>query len=450
MPVLVPYPDPGSRSARLDQRARRVLPGGASRGTVTASPYPVFVAGGEGAWVSDVDGHRYVDVNNNFTAIVLGHAHPAVTAAVQAQVARGASFALPCEAEVALAELLCGRVPSIERIRFTTSGTEAVMVAVKAARAFTGRPAVAKVEGGYHGGYDHAEVSLAAGPDDWGPATAPSSVPYARGTPPSVGAETVVLPFNDAAAAQALVERNGHRLAAVVLDTLPSRVGMPAPQPAFLDAVTGAARSAGALVICDEVITFRLGPAGHQGLLGLAPDLTTLGKVIGGGFPVGAVGGRAEVMGVFDAVDGHRPAVPAGGTFAAHPVTMAAGLTCMELLTGDAFARLAHLGEVLRAGLRSAFAAAEVGWQVTGAGSLFRIHPHRRLVRSYRDSRHTGAEATTMAELQRRLLQRQVLTTTSGMGCATLAMGPAEVDHVMAAVADAISEPFEHGGAASS
>jgi glutamate-1-semialdehyde 2,1-aminomutase len=432
------YPDHASRSAGLHQRARRVLPDGVSRSTVLIRPYPLYVASGRGAWITDVDGRRYLDANGNFTSIILGHADPVVNGAVAAQLARGTAFSLATEAELELAELLCDRVPSFERIRFGNSGTEAVMGAIKAARAFTGRPMIAKVEGAYHGTYDHAETSLGSGPPDWGEPASPASVPYSAGAPESVARETAVLPFNDAAAARSVLDRCGAGLAAVLIDTLPSRVGMPTPDPEFLRAVTSTARAVGALVILDEVISFRLGPGGNQGRLGLEPDLTALGKIIGGGFPVGAVAGRADVMAVFESVDGARPRVPSGGTFSANAVTMVAGTACMAQLTDASFQRLADLGERARAGFRSAFEATAVDWQVTGEGSLFRLHPHARPIRGYRDTHHSPGEAATMAALQHRLLERQVYLSSYGMGCLNLAMTDADVDHLVAAVADAL------------
>jgi glutamate-1-semialdehyde 2,1-aminomutase len=438
---LTPFPDPASQSAQLYQRARKVLPDGASRSTVLVRPHPVYVAEGEGAWVTDVDGRRLLDCNNNFTAILLGHANPLINEAVTAQLAKGSAFSLATEAEIELAETLCDRVPSFDRIRFCNSGTEAVMGAIKAARAFTGRPMIAKVEGSYHGTYDHAETSLGPSTEEWGDADAPASIPYAAGAPDSVAAETAILPYNNPAAARSVIDRCGGDLAAVLIDTLPSRVGFPEPDPDFLDAVVSTAEAVGALVILDEVITFRLGIAGNQGRLGLDPDLTALAKIIGGGFPVGAVAGRADVMGVFESPDGEaRPAVPSGGTFSANSITMVAGQACLSQLNDSSFVRLAELGTRARLGLERAFADAGVKWQVTGEGSLFRIHPHQRTVLSYRDAAHSPPEAARMAHLQHQLISRGVWYSGYGMGCLSLAMDDADIDHLVAAVADSLGE----------
>src|SRR6201747_2678557 len=303
------YPDSMSRSQRLYDRALASLPGGNSRTTVFMKPYPIYAARGEGCRVWDVDGNEYIDCINNFTALIHGHAHPVLVEAATRQLALGSAFGLPTESEIELAELLASRLPSVDQVRFANSGTEAVMMALKAARAFTGRPKIAKCEGAYHGSYDYAEVSLDPTPEAWG-RNAPVSVAYAKGTPDNVLADTIAIPFNDADAAVSL--------------------------------------------IFDEVITFRLGYRGAQGIWNIDPDLTTLGKIIGGGFPVGAICGHKEFMAVFDPRPG-KPALPHGGTFSANPVTMRAGLVAMELLDQAAFARLDVIGNAVRSGIDNAF-----------------------------------------------------------------------------------------------
>ncbi|MDA3039927.1 MAG: aspartate aminotransferase family protein [Actinomycetota bacterium] len=432
------YPDLDSASAKLHQRGRASIPDGISRGLALIRPHPIYVESGQGAWVTDVDGRRYLDANNNFTSIILGHANPAVTEAVTKQLSKGTAFAMGTEAEIELAELLCERVPSIERVRFCNSGTEAVMGAIKAARAFTGRPMIAKIEGAYHGTYDHAETSLGATPSNWGTEDAPTPVLYADGTPASVADEVAIIPFNNSSAARSIVDRNGERLAAVLIDTMPSRVGLPLIDTEFLRTVFASAHAVGALVIMDEVISFRLGIAGNQGRLEVEPDLTALAKIIGGGFPVGAVGGRADVMEVHAGQVDVRPRLPAGGTFSANPVTMVAGLACMQQLTEASFQRLDEVGQRIRSGLTDAFSRIGVDWQVTGHGSLFRIHPHGRPVRSYREAHLSDDEALAMDFLQKRLLERGVYLPGYGLGCMNLSTSDSDVTHLVDAVADAI------------
>lgn len=432
------YPDLDSRSAKLYERAQRSIPDGVSRSLALIRPHPIYVASGQGAWVTDVDGHRYLDANNNFTSIILGHADPVINEAVANRLSGGTAFAMGSEAEIELAELLADRLPSVDRVRFSNSGTEAVMTAIKAARAFTGRPKIAKVEGAYHGTYDHAETSLGTGPENWGQSDAPESVSYAAGAPQSVTDEVAIIPFNDGEASRGIIERCGDQLAAVLIDTLPSRAGLPKVDVGFLETLFAAARAQGALVIMDEVISFRLGLGGNQGRLGLNPDLTTLGKIIGGGFPVGATGGRADVMDVFTSLSGNRAAVPSGGTFSANSITMVAGLACMSQLTAASFERLAKIGDSIREGCRQVFTDRDLDWQITGEGSLFRIHPHGRPIRSYRDARLTDEEMQTMDAFQKRLLERGVYFPGYGLGCMNLATTDDDVAHLVDAVAAAL------------
>src|SRR5499427_2174036 len=360
------YADPDSHSARLHRQATTVMPGGNSRTTVYMSPYPPYAAEGQGAWVVDVDGDRRLDLVNNYTALIHGHAHPAVTAAATARLGRGSSFALPTPEEVELASLLVDRLPGVQQVRFTNSGSEAVMMAIKAARGFTGRPKIAKFEGAYHGSYDWAEVSLSSTPANWGSLAEPASTAYSKGTPPAVLEDVVVLPFNHPEHAVARIEREASHLAAVLVDPVPNRVGLVPARTEFLQALREVTRAHGIVLIFDEVISFRVGYHGAQGAFGVTPDMTTLGKIIGGGFPVGAVAGRADFMAVFDPTRGGPPPAPHGGTFNANPVTMAAGLAAMRLLTQDAFTRLDDLGAKLRASLDDCFKQAGVPGRVTG------------------------------------------------------------------------------------
>src|SRR5215468_9840628 len=317
---------PDSRSAALWARAQHVMPGGNTRTTVHMAPYPPYAASGAGCWITDVEGDRRLDCLNNYTALIHGHAHPAIVEAASHRLARGTSFPLPTPEEIELAAALAERLPSAEHVRFTNSGSEAVMMAIKGARAHTRRPRIAKFEGAYHGSYDYAEVSLSSTPESWGTLAAPSSTAYSRGTPPAVLDDVVVLPFNHPEHAVARTQQEAGSLAAVVIDPVPNRVGLMPARCDFLEAMREVTRAHGIVLIFDEVISFRVGYHGAQGAFGVVPDMTTLGKIIGGGFPVGAIAGRADAMAVFDPTRGGPPAAPHGGTFNANPVTMAAGL----------------------------------------------------------------------------------------------------------------------------
>jgi glutamate-1-semialdehyde 2,1-aminomutase len=334
---------------------------------------------------------------------------------------------MPTAEEVDMAALIVDRVPAIEQVRFTNSGSEAVMMALKAARAFTGRPKIAKFEGAYHGSYDYAEVSLGPSPESWGPLAEPASVPYSKGTTASVLQEVVVLPFNHPDLAVRRIERHARELAAVILDPVPNRAGLIPATGDFLKAMREVTAAHGILLVFDEVISFRVGYHGAQGLLGARPDLTTLGKIIGGGFPVGAVGGRRDVMAVFDPRGG-KPAVPHGGTFNANPVTMAAGLAAMRLMDVANFRRLEEMGDKLREGIAGCFKDAGVPGSVTGLGSLFRIHPTARAMVDYRSTWAEPEEAQRLARIVRYLLDHGVLISPTGLGCVSTVMGDAELE----------------------
>jgi len=432
------YPDSKSHSQKLYDRALSSLPGGNTRTTVFMKPYPIYAARGEGCRVWDVDGNEFIDCINNFTSLIHGHAHPILVEAATRQLALGSAFGLPTESEIELAELLASRLPGVDQVRFTNSGTEAVMMALKAARAFTGRPKIAKCEGAYHGSYDYAEVSLDPTPEAWG-RNAPVSVAFARGTPDNVLADVVTIPFNDVEAAVSLIREHGPELACVLVDPMPNRAGLAPADKGYLEALRSITRDVGALLIFDEVITFRLGFRGAQGLWDIDPDLTTLGKIIGGGFPVGAVAGHQEFMAVFDPRSG-KPALPHGGTFSANPVTMRAGLTAMELLDEAAFARLDAIGEAVRSGIDEAFRRTGVPGRTVGLGSLLKIHFSDRPIRDYRSAYMTEQEAQRQAVFNQGLLNRGVLAAGYGLMALSTPMSDADVDAIIAAASEALAE----------
>src|SRR3954463_13241459 len=432
------YPDRKSVSRAMYDRALASLPGGNTRTTVFMKPYPIYAARGEGCRVWDLDGNEYIDCINNFTSLIHGHAHPALAEAARRQLTLGSAFGLPTESEIDLAELLASRLPAVDQLRFASSGTEAVMMALKAARAFTGRPKIAKCEGAYHGSYDYAEVSLDPPPEAWG-RNAPVSVAYARGTPDNVLADVVTIPFNDAEAAVSLIREHGRELACVLVDPMPNRAGLVPADRAYLEALRQVTREVGALLIFDEVITFRVGYHGAQGLWNIEPDLTSLGKIIGGGFPVGAVCGAKEFMAVFDPRAG-KPALPHGGTFSANPVTMRAGIAAMQLLDEAAFARLDANGEAVRSGIDAAFRRQEVPGRTVGLGSLLKIHFADRPVRDYRSAYLTEEEAKRQTVFNQGLLNRGVLAAGYGLMALSTPMTDRDIDAIVEAASGALGE----------
>ena len=413
-------------SAKIFNRANEVMPGGLTRSSIHWPGHQHYMVSGSGSRVVDADGVERIDVQNNYTSLLHGHCHPVVTERLVEQVRRGTVFGAVTEPEVKLAELLCARVESFERIRFCNSGTEATMNAVKAARAFTGRPMLAKVEGAYHGTSEFVDVSVNTNPSNWGPADRPAVISEAAGTPQAVLDTVLVIPFNDSERALALLEAHRDQLAGVMLDLMPMRCGLPQATDSYLRAIEGFCSRSGALLILDEVLNFRIGFGGAQGEFDVRPDITAIGKVIGGGLPVGAVAGRADVMEVFNSDRGHK--VPHGGTFNGNPLTMTAGHATMELMTPDAMRRLNALGERMRAGVREAFAIAGVEGQVMGRGSLFRILPHSRPISDFRTYYPKPGEGKRTEWLMTFMLANGFLVTRMGAGCLSTANTESEVD----------------------
>jgi len=417
------------RSAELYTRAVESFPGGDTRTGTFFLPYPTFMARGAGVHLWDVDGNEYVDFLGNFTSLIHGHAHPRITRAIAEQAAQGTAFPFPGEPALRLAEAIRGRVPSMERLRFCNSGTEAVMGAVRAARAFTGRSKILKMEGGYHGSADVAQVSVSPGLD--GPPY-PTGRAQGPGVPDGVTGDVLVAPYNDLAAAQALVRAHRGELAAVILEPHLTAAGVIPAERDFLVGLRDVTRECGVLLILDEIITLRLARGGGQALYGIVPDLTTVAKIIGGGLPVGAFGGRADIMASFDPRG--RATIGHSGTFNGNAVTMAAGVAALELLTDEAQGYIDTLGSRLRAGLQQALAAGGVVAHVTGTGSLAHVHFHPGPVRSYRDAAHGDGEASRLLHLA--LLERGFVCASRGMFATSTVMSTADVDALVAAVQD--------------
>jgi glutamate-1-semialdehyde 2,1-aminomutase len=420
------------RSAALHEEARCLLPGGVTRSVTLFQPYPVYIASGRGCRVVDVDFNEYLDIQNNFGSMIHGHGNPAIVAALSAQATRGTDFGAPTELHLRLAREIASRLPSMQRMRFTTSGTEAVMYAIRAARAFTGRSKILKFEGSYHGGYDSVSLSIDPGPD--APAW-PTGVAGSFGLPPDVASYTLVAPFNDVQATEEILRANRDDIAAVIVEPVTVRGMIPA-EASFLAALRELTRELRIVLIFDEVVTFRLGVGGAQGLAGITPDLTTLGKLIGGGLPVGAFGGREDIMVAFD--PSHRAPVHHSGTFAGNAATMAAGLAALDLLTPVALSQINRLGVSLRGALIDACRSAGTAAQVTGAGSLAAVHLTDQRVTDYRSS--LRADRATAARLHLALLNRGVFARSGGSFFLSTPMTEEDVSDVAHAFREALIE----------
>lgn len=377
------FPDMNSRSARMHKRAIKVLPGGNTRHTTSLNPYPVYAVSGKGCYIRDLDGVERLDCINNASALIHGHSHPVLVEAVQKQAGQLFSTTMPTEQEVELAEILCSRVKSMEQLRFTNSGTEAVMFAVMAARAYTGREKIAKIEGCYNGSADFLAVSLSSSFEDWGPVSAPNST-LLPGTPKHVAEDVVILPLTDTALVKEILVKYQHELAAIIINPIMTQLGHATVSDEFLNMVRTFTKETGSLFIMDEVYSFRLGYHGTQGKRDIEPDITTLGKMIGGGLPVGAFGGKAQLMeSLFDARQG-KPKLQHSGTFCGNPMTMTAGCTSMKLMTRDVFEHLDRLGERVRKQLKEALQIAGVPGLVRGEGSVLSILLSDEEINDYR------------------------------------------------------------------
>jgi glutamate-1-semialdehyde 2,1-aminomutase len=378
----------GARSAQLYERACRVIPGGVSspvRAFRAVGGTPLFIERGAGQHLYDVDGRRYLDLVNSWGALILGHAHPTVVEAMSQACRNGTTFGAPCPAEVELAERITASYPGLEQVRFVSSGTEAVMSAIRVARAASGRDLIVKFSGCYHGHADHLLVAAGSGLATFGR-------PSSAGVPAAFVAATRVLPLDNEEALQELFAAEGERIAAVIIEPMPANHGLLLQRRAFLQTLARTTAHHGTLLIFDEVISgFRLARGGVAELTGITPDMATFGKVIGGGMPVGAFGGSRRVMANL-APDGDAYQA---GTLSGNPVAMAAGLTTLNLLTaGSVWQQLETLGAKLEATLAPILARAPFPVSLVRAGSLFWL------------SLHEGAPPRRAATLDGKALQR--------------------------------------------
>ena len=412
------------KSRQLQDEAAKYLPGGSTRGYQYFDPYPIFVDRGEGHYVYDADGNGYLDFMINATSLIIGHAHPDVVRVLQEQAERGTAFNGPTEAMIRLSKLLCDRIPSVDTVRLTNSGTEGTMMAIRAARAFTGRPKIAKFEGGYHGSHEYVAVSVTTPADKLDP-SGPSAIADYPGQPQGILDDVVVMPYNDLETSERLIRQHKDELACVIMEPIASAFGYTPAEPEFLEGIREVTRELGILLILDEVQSLRVAPGGAQELFGVVPDLTTMGKIIGGGMAVGAFGGREDVMSLFDPTGG-GPAVAHSGTFNANPMTAVAGEVTMNHLTPEVYARLSGLGETLREKLRAVFAEFEVPAQVTGVASLFGIHFTSDEITDYRSM--LRGDAQMKKALFTGLLNEDVLLTGGSTGALNILTTESDVD----------------------
>ncbi len=427
----------GPRSKALYRRAATLMPAGVNspvRAFRSVGGEPLFYASASGCRVTDVDGQQFIEYVGSWGPLILGHAHPAVVEAVRAAAEHGLSFGAPCEGEVELAELLTETIPHLEMVRFVSSGTEAVMSAVRLARGVTGRDDVLKFSGCYHGHADHLLVSAGSGLATFG-------TPSSAGVPRAFAAHTLVLPLDDEQALERLFNERGSDLAAVIIEGIPANSGLLVQRPAFMQRLRELCTANRTLLILDEVITgFRVGPQGAAGMYGITPDLATYGKIIGGGMPVGAYGGRRELM------EQLAPLGPVyqAGTLSGNPVAMAAGVATLRTLLADGGAlydRLDRLSARLEHGIDDLFRTYHLGWHVARAGSILWLSlQDGELPRRFEDI-HPEI-ATIYARLHGALLKRGIYLAPSAYEVLFVSTAHDEpvIDATIEAFSDALAE----------
>ena len=421
-----------ARSEALFATALRHFPGGVNspvRAFRAVGGQPFFVESARGAWLTDEDGTRLLDYVCTWGPAILGHAHPAILDAIKSAADRGTSFGIPHSGELDLAGRVKQFVPGIEKLRFCNSGTEACMSAIRLARGFTGRDRILKFDGCYHGHADSLLVRAGSGALTLGQ-------PDSAGVPEALASLTVVLPYNDPEALKAVFAAQGREIAAVIVEGVPANAGLYLPRPGFYELLAGLCHDHGALFICDEVMTgFRLGRDGAQGRFGLRPDLSCFGKIIGGGLPVGAFGGRAEIM------DQLAPLGPVyqAGTLSGNPLAMAAGLAALDTLASqDAYPLLESLGAQLESGMRQAARSAGVAVQWQRIGSMFCGYFTDRPVHNLSDAMH--ADRNRFARFFHGMLDAGIYLAPSQFeaGFLSTAHTPADIETTVRAAAEVL------------
>jgi glutamate-1-semialdehyde 2,1-aminomutase len=426
-------------SHELMGSARQYMPGGDTRTSAHYLPYPVFMNRGEGCRLFDVDGHEFLDFMNNFTTLILGHAHPSMVEAVTEQVKLGTVYAAPTESQFQLARTICERVPSVEQLRFCSCGSEATMMAIHAARAFSGKQKVMKIEGGYNGNHPVGEMSLVPIPAKAGPLEEPNTLQPDKGVALSAVADVVVTPFNEPEITETLLKKHKDEVCALILEPMIGALGMIPPKPGYLEEIRRITAANDVLLIFDEVITLRLSQGGMQGMFGVKPDLTAMGKIIGGGLPIGAFGGRKEILQLFN------PEEPDfmwhASTFSGNPLSMAAGIAALQELKPEVYERLNAMGDALRAGFNRAFETTGIRGQATGLGSLVNLHLTDRPVHNARDSVAGAAEGgPVLMHLHLCMLQRGVNQASRQMYSISAPMTEKEINQATDALTESLHE----------
>jgi len=385
------------KSEQWYKAALSYMPGGDTRTVTFYRPFPTYMERGEEYRLYDVDGNTYIDFGNNQTSLIHGHAHPRIVEAVIGQVRRGSVFAAPVEHQFRLAQIICSRVPSSDKVRFCNSGTEATLGAIRLARAYRKRYKIVKVEGGYHGSHDLVEISVRPPLDKAGPIDNPRSLPEDVSVPPGVIQDCIVIPFNNPAVARRIITEHRDDLAGAIVEPVQGSCGMIPSTLEYLRTLREVTSQYDIPLIFDEVYTLRLHVGGWQKLHNIVPDITALGKIIGGGYPVGAIAGLEKYMSLFSPLN--PGFLSHSGTFNGNPVTMVAGVAAMTELTAEAIDRINQLGARMRANLVKALSETGVIAQVTGTGSLGQLHFTKQEVTDWRSASSGKLDVRTLMHL---------------------------------------------------
>ena len=423
---------PASRAQH--KNASKAMPGGDTRSSTYYEPYPTYMVSGAGAWLQDCDDNRYLDMLNNYTSLAHGHAQPAIVEEAADQLTRGTVFGAASPAQGEYAAMLVDRLPGMDMLRFANSGTEATMMMMRAARAFTGRELIVKIDGGYHGAHDFVEVNIHADAEATG---MPRTRLEGKGVPASVLDAALVAPFNDLDAMESLLSAHAGQVAAIIVEPMANSGGMIPPAPGYLHGLRQLADRYDALLLFDEVVTFRLSRGGMQEIAGVVPDMTALAKIIGGGFPIGAFGGKREIMAQFDPAGGAT--LQHSGTFNGNSITMVAGMTALRRLDQAAIDRINALGEKLAEGIRAIFASAGIRAQCLGYGSLQQIQWTDAPLVTLADAARANQNLGKLGRLfHLELLNRGLYTSTRAMFCMSTPMTEAEVGTALDAIEGAV------------
>ena len=411
------YADARPNSRRLHTEACKYMPGGDTRTATFFLPFPNFIKYGDGAYMYDEDGFKLLDFQNNYTSLIHGHAHPETVEAVREQIAKGSAYTAPFEKQIELSAILTQRFPSVDMIRYTNSGTEANMHALRIARAYTGKAKIIKTEGGYHGTTDVFEASVDPNIKKAGTLDQIKVIPESRGVSENALKDVLVVPFNDIERTRKMIEEHYRETACIIIEPIMGSAGQITPDLEYLKFLREITAQYHIVLIFDEVVTGRLSLGGAQKFYGVTPDLTTMGKIIGGGTPVGAFGGKQEIMQMYDP---REKKMYHSGTFNGNAVTMAAGLATMKAYNQEAVDYVNGLGTLFKEGVLKIYDKLGLNMKISGTGSIYNILFTDKEVKNYRDVASAHEELNKVLYMS--LLTKGIFDAERGMFCMSTAM----------------------------